>query len=285
MLDDLLEMLDQLWHSTCITFAQPWEIPFLVPAEERDEYENYLMERGEGVFSVGERRFPMQKGAVLFLRTDQENRFEPEAEDKEFRLLFVTFAVQGHCEAKARLDGALANAGALLLTPGDDAAVSVCLYELQRAMLLSPGHNAPEMRLLLGQLVLKLRDGYQNPRDAAEGSIPGRSAAGYVNKTVSYLQEHYAEEVTLQDLGKAVGLSPRYLSTLYSKRTGCSIWRTLVQIRLDHARRLLMTTDLSITRIAADTGFGTNPYFCRCFRKAEGVSPREYRKKKLNIVQ
>ena len=276
----LLKVLDELWQQTEITFAQPWEIPFLVPEGERDDYEIYLMERGKGTFSVGNHPFSMGKRSLIFLRTNQENRFEPISSHHDFRLVFVTFAIRGTCPAKERLDHFLSDAGALLLTLEDPSSVSTLLYSLQRAMLLHAEKDQFEMRLLLGQLVLSLQNAYVWQNNPTGKIIPGRNAATYVNQTIAYLQEHYAESLTLEILGRNVGLSPRYLSTLYSRQTGRSIWDTLALIRLDHARRLLLTTDLSITLIAADTGFGDNQYFSRCFRKAEGISPREYRKRK-----
>ena len=282
MLDLLPSALDSLWNQTEITFAQPWETPFLVPAGKRDDYEIYLMERGSGLFSVGGHAFPMEKNDLIFLRTDQENRFEAAPGEPDFRFLLVTFALHGSCDKKEALDERLRSAGALCFRPEDPAPLSALLYSLQRAMSLRPAETQLELKLLLGQLALRLREAFFRQPDSAGRSIPGRNASAYVDRTVSFLQEHYAEPLTLGEIAAEAGLNPRYLSTLYSRRTGRSIWDTLTLIRLDHARRLLLATDLPVTQIAMDTGFGDAAYFSRSFRNSEGLSPREYRRLRKN---
>ena len=277
MLDLLPSALDSLWNQTEITFAQPWETPFLVPAGERDDYEIYLMERGSGLFSVGDHVFPLHKNDLIFLRTDQENRFEPAAEAGAYRLIFVTFVLRGSCPAKEEMDRRFRENGAFCFTPEDPAPVSALLYSLQRAMSLRPAETQLELKLLLGRLSLRLQESASQQKDERGRVIPGRNAAAYVDRTVAFLQEHYAEPLTLGEIAEEAGLNPRYLSTLFSRRTGRSIWDTLTLIRLDHARRLLLATDLPVTQIAMDTGFGDGAYFSRCFRRAEGLSPRAYR--------
>ncbi len=277
MLDLLPVVLDQLWDQTRISFAQPWELPFLVPAGERDDYEIYLTERGSGTFSVGSRRFPMRKNDLIFLRTDQENAFEPDAGGSPFRFLLVTFVLGGSCPEKEVMDSLLKDRGALIFRPEDPQPISSLLYSLQRAMSLRPAQTQMELKLLLGQLSLRLRDAYFQQKEGGGRTIPGRNAEAYVDRTVRFLQEHYAEPLSLSEVAAQAGLNPRYLSTLYSRRTGRSIWDTLTLIRLDHARRLLLATDLPVTQIALDTGFGDAAYFSRCFRREEGLSPRAYR--------
>lgn len=276
MLHTLADALDACWHDVRILHAKHWETPFLVSPGIRDDYEIYLLEHGEGTFRVGEEVCKLRRGDLVLLRTDQENAFESE---KPFRFMFVTFAIVGEHPAKETLDGALAKAGLLRLTPENTQELLALLYAMQNTLALYGQGSSFEMKVLLGDLVRRLCR--SSGRAGEKRGLTGRATADYVEAVVSYLQENYTRSIALEELGKWVGLNPRYLCSLYTRQTGQTIWVTLRTIRLDAARRLLLSTELSVTEIAMETGFSDSQYFSRVFAAAEGMSPRAYRQAAL----
>jgi AraC-like DNA-binding protein len=74
-------------------------------------------------------------------------------------------------------------------------------------------------------------------------------------RVLTYLEAHYAEEISLQAVAQAAYLSPNYLTTIFKKETGHTITEALTEIRLRHARRLLMEKQLPVYEVARAVGY------------------------------
>ena len=96
-------------------------------------------------------------------------------------------------------------------------------------------------------------------------------------KITAYLQEHLAEDISLSLLSQQFHLNPQYISQLFRSEIGVNFLTYLTDIRLDHARKLLISTDLSITDIAMESGYSDYRVFTKVFKKAEGITPSRYR--------
>ncbi len=97
-----------------------------------------------------------------------------------------------------------------------------------------------------------------------------------------YIGEHYAEELTRDDLAQLVYLNPDYLSRIFRNETGESLSNYLIRFRIDQAKELLLSTDLPIHQIACSVGYTNFSYFAKLFRKYTQCTPNEYRKKTIN---
>ncbi len=100
---------------------------------------------------------------------------------------------------------------------------------------------------------------------------------GEGNAILQYLNEYHTE-TTLDDVCDYFQKSRSYISHTFKATYGMSIRAYCNRLKLEDARRLLLDTDHSITRIAVDTGFGDTSYFIHLFRQAYGTSPLCYRK-------
>lgn len=96
-----------------------------------------------------------------------------------------------------------------------------------------------------------------------------------------YLNIHYAEAVTLEDLAKELYLSKGYLSRFFTKSFGVSFNHYIRELRLKRAMGDLLYTDKPITKISFDNGFSSSSYFNRAFREKYGASPSEVREQEL----
>lgn len=94
---------------------------------------------------------------------------------------------------------------------------------------------------------------------------------------VSYMQKHYQEPVSLQQLSDAVSCNSQYLCRSFREIAGMSPIQYLIAYRIEKACSLLAHTPRTITEIALDCGFDNISYFIRRFKAVKGCTPKEYR--------
>lgn len=97
-----------------------------------------------------------------------------------------------------------------------------------------------------------------------------------------YLQEHLAEEVSLTVLSEEFHLNPQYISQLFKNEIGVGFLAYLTNIRMEKAKKLLVSTSISVAEIAGQVGYGDYRVFTKAFKKAEGITPSQYRREFLN---
>ena len=100
---------------------------------------------------------------------------------------------------------------------------------------------------------------------------------GIVRDTVSYIEEHFREHITIDELSSRVFLSNNYLGRLFKEITGMTIGAYIRRLRLDLARELLTSTDKTVTEIAELSGFGDIKSFYTVFKREMNMTPRKYR--------
>ncbi|HBE04129.1 MAG: hypothetical protein A2096_15855 [Spirochaetes bacterium GWF1_41_5] len=105
----------------------------------------------------------------------------------------------------------------------------------------------------------------------------------FVIDVLNYINLHYREKISLREIAAKTNLSRTYFSTVFNKVTGKTLNVYINELRIQSARDLLITTNLTIGRIAFETGFEDITHFNRVFKKNTEYSPREYRKIKKMI--
>lgn len=106
-----------------------------------------------------------------------------------------------------------------------------------------------------------------------------RSEPGQVGRIVDYLAHHYQTDLTLERIGTTLGFHPKYLARLFKQTTGMTVLEYVAGLRLAHAQRLLLTSDMSIVDVASDAGFGSLGAFYHAFASnCPGIRPLEYRR-------
>lgn len=99
-----------------------------------------------------------------------------------------------------------------------------------------------------------------------------------VDEVKFYLDINYAEKIKLRDVAKSFGIHPNYLTRIFHEKYGISPKQYLISLKLKKARRLLTTTELSVSVISSSLGFDDQLAFSKIFKKEFAVSPSEYRK-------
>ena len=99
---------------------------------------------------------------------------------------------------------------------------------------------------------------------------------------LTYIQDHIHEELTLETMAAAAGYSVYYFSRAFTKHFGVSPYRYVINLRLHHAARMLITTEESVEKIASLSKFSGVSRFISFFRRHYGITPLQYRKAKAN---
>ena len=95
-----------------------------------------------------------------------------------------------------------------------------------------------------------------------------------------FIDTHYKEPLRLEDLARETHINKFYLAHAFKDEYGMSPIHYMISRRIEESRYLLQETNMSISQISRVLGFSSASYFSQSFRRAEGISPIEYRKKK-----
>jgi len=105
------------------------------------------------------------------------------------------------------------------------------------------------------------------------------SGSGQIAGTTRFIARHYRESISVQDIADGIGLHPKYLMRIFKKQIGASVWEYLTRLRLSHAQRLLITTDMKVLDVAMESGFSSAaPFYAAFATHSRGLRPLEYRR-------
>ena len=115
-------------------------------------------------------------------------------------------------------------------------------------------------------------------RRVSSAAEPEKQEERAITGITRYLQEHLAEEISLSVLAEQFHLNPQYISQLFKSEIGVNFLVYLTNIRMERAKKLLLSTALSIAEVAEQSGYGDYRVFTKVFKKSEGITPSQYRR-------
>lgn len=101
---------------------------------------------------------------------------------------------------------------------------------------------------------------------------------------LSFIEDHYSEQISLEAMAEIAGLSPRYFCKFFRKMTQYTPTEYLNYYRIECACEQLAQMQLSITEVALNCGFNDISYFIKAFHKAKGITPKQYKDSNRQIV-
>lgn len=99
-----------------------------------------------------------------------------------------------------------------------------------------------------------------------------------IRKAKQYIQNHFSEPITQEEVSSFVGLSAAYFSVLFKKTEGEGFAKYLINVRMEQAKVLLRETNISVAEICRKVGYNDLKHFTHTFEKSTGVKPATYRK-------
>ncbi len=98
-----------------------------------------------------------------------------------------------------------------------------------------------------------------------------------IERAVTYINEHFSEEISISHLADMYGFSMYYFIRVFKQETGYTPHDYIVSRRMASVRYLLKYTQLPVKEICFNTGFSSESVFCNAFRKLHGMTPQSYR--------
>jgi two-component system response regulator YesN len=203
---------------------------------------------------------------------------EAETARAVFRELWQRLSAATAGEAELARARALELATVLTRAALEGGAGSGVLSVLQRASL---------EELTAARTAAGVREWVRNVLDECLKAVEASQAAlrsEVIGQAKRYINEHFREPLSLEDVAREVHLSSFYLSRLFKEKEGVNFVDYLTRLRLEEAKKLLVQTNDKVAAIAERVGYAEANYFSRIFRRHFGMSPSEYRQQRFRTV-
>ncbi len=162
-------------------------------------------------------------------------------------------------------------------SPNEQSQVEILLSFLLTEFQANNPHKEIHLKMLLIQLFLLILRCPNCLRESTITKIPPHHQM--ILEAISYIANHYNEDLNLNFVSKKFCFSPWYFSKIFKQATGMLYIEYLNKIRINEAQKLLIKTNKSITEIAGDVGFNSLTNFGRVFKQIADCSPRQYKNK------
>jgi len=247
------------------------------------QYRLHYCLRGTGWLSGAPGRTACKPGR-LFLLTSDGPAYEPCPQPGDFESFFLGFEIEDHVFAQRPVDQIQAVHTVHMprtyvdLADARRQAFEQLLFELVVVMHDRPPSYAFRAReKLLAVFSLCLEWDMIRMIDLRKENVAGHwHHYLWAEKAKRYLRGHYAEKISVREVGAHVGVDPDYLNQLFRRQTGVTLNQYLAEIRIEKAKGLMSDGFTDVTEIAFETGFQSPSYFSKRFRAATGMSPSQY---------
>ncbi len=259
----------------------------LVPWHWHEEYELSVLYRGKALYHTPQGQFTLEAGDGIFLNsgTLHSAQLTPGGACQKADILFHGRLVYGDKDSVfwKKYIRPLSSPEASQVTVLRSAVPwqAEILEKLKKAHRLYK--NQPEgyefqVRALLSEILFDLFCYSEGPeKDTSAGN---RMDNDRIKQMLLYLQEHYAQPVTLAQLSQVTSLCERECLRCFKKVVRMSPIQYLIHYRIARACILLREEELSVLEVSSHCGFESPSYFTKTFRRITGCTPSEYRNKK-----
>lgn len=229
---------------------------------QRDFFLMHLVRSGRGVFECGGRTYPVDAGEAFLIFPGQTVSYRADRDDP-WEYVWVGFT--GADAARLTEGCGFVRDGGPVIRLTDPAAFGAA----RRVYELRGNTPADELRMTaaLQEFFAALSEGH--PAPAGVGG-------DCVTRAVQYIERNYCNDIRIENIASAVGISRSQLFRVFKDRFGMSVCRFLTQYRIGIAASLLRKSGMSIGEIAYSVGFFDQLYFSRVFKREKGVTPSDY---------
>lgn len=158
-------------------------------------------------------------------------------------------------------------------------------YVIEPERLLTLMEEEPLLRIYLeGVLIETMKRFFRGPVFTGRTGLfeVTDSKITRFDKSIAYIDSHYMNPLTLDDVARRAGLSRYYFSRMFKKETGHSFKDYLNINRMEAAKKILWLPEMNVSQACYSVGFNDVSYFARIFKRYEGISPSTFRKQMMN---
>lgn len=218
--------------------------------------------RGSGILRVGQREIPQAPGSIFFLSPGVPHEYYPA--DGVWETAWAVFR-------GAQLPEIMSSLGFGSWHEKSGAELSGCerIFSQLMSAVNDPVSGGERCSMLIYEYILEARSVLM------AGS--SRRAGSPADAAIEYMDREFSRDITLEELAGLSGITLQHFCRVFRAQTGMRPMEYLARRRIAEAKRLLLTTERSVSEIAELTGYSTPTYFGVVFRRCEGISPSEYR--------
>lgn len=251
---------------------------FCFEGEKHDFWELVYVDRGCITITADNKQFELYKGQAYFHKPNQFHSIKTVGYASS---VIVSFSLKGEtdyfCDRKVELSGAQQIILLNILSEFSQACTNAPDEIYMRQLHFRP--DAPKgsvqmMRCYLECLLISLMRG----KKADNPVIKAKTDAELTLQIKSLLAEKIYSSVTLDELSKKLYFSKTYLCSRFKADTGMSVITYFNNIKTDEAKRLIASSQYTISQVASVLGFGSVQYFTRIFKKITHFTPTEWAK-------
>lgn len=152
--------------------------------------------------------------------------------------------------------------------------ISACIHEIDRLCSARPTGYQLAVKGWLFQFLFYL---VCHQKEQTSSTRSQTKHLEKMKRILSHIETHFSEPISIEEVADLTYYSKSYFMKFFKTCTGKGFTEYLNDYRLDHAARMLGTTDLSLLEIAAQSGFENLSYFNRMFKRKYGITPGKYR--------
>jgi AraC-like DNA-binding protein len=225
--------------------------------------------QGSGRLVLGEQEFLVGEGQGMFLMPNEPHEYY--AETDEWIVDWVGLTGTG-VSAFLEQTAGMAHSGVYCVAQTEP------LRQTLEQMLAAERTQNPLRNLDLSALTYTLLiQMHQLVSTSNTNSVATRF--NRLTPVLAYIDEHYAEAITLKDLSDLLGVTPQHLCTLFRKIMSTRIFEYINLVRIKKSKEFLLDqTSLPIRDVAHANGFEDVSYFCYIFKRVEKITPGDFRK-------
>lgn len=246
------------------------------PVHWHEFYELEFIVKGQGRHIVNGMKQPMTAGSLFFLTPADFHEVSPES-GSSMDLINVKFSDELISNELREI--IYCNPAPFWASFSNSEYQSI-EADFMRLLAEFEGNCLGKNRILqatLERIIIDLiRNSNQNK--AHMGSQPVYQVSHSIHRSLVYLQHHFREPVTLEQIAQESNLSPNYFSECFHQSTGKTFKSYLHELRINFAASLIKCSDLPVTEICFASGFNSLPHFLRSFKQHFDMPPNAYRK-------
>ena len=223
---------------------------------------------GDGQFLIDDERFPVRAHQLIIVNP---NIIHTELSYEAHPLEYLVLGIEG---LEISISGTNEGRYCVYTLPTENRVLN-CMKSILREMHERDIEHQMACQAYMDILVVQLLRNTGTSMTQVTDSSPTNRQCAAVRR---YIDNHYKETLTLDQLAEEANVNKYYLAHAYKQAYGISPINYMIARRIDEGKRLLAETDLSLSQVSGILGFSSASYFSQSFRKAEGISPIEYRK-------
>ena len=258
-----------------------WDFDFhCVDWHWHPELEYVYVHSGHAICFTGGKRMVIPAGNALLINSKVIHRFEANSSTIIPNVVYSPFllASEGSLIYKKYIYPFLANGPDSILLDASVPWQNTCIQYMMKVFELQGAHTTDEIRIILNLLEFwNELSQHWSPVKKTEESAPGRANQARLQIMMQFIQEHYRENIRLEDIAEAVHIGKSTALQIFHQGIKLSPVAYLIHYRLKQAAILLTSTEKKIAVIAEETGFESSAYFCRKFKALYCTTPKEYR--------